>query len=102
MYIHMDFKESHDPNEVLRPSERYTPGQVWSILTEGSEDPDEEIDVQVGLTHLPPAESTFIVRLGQGFTGEQAMSESGLHGNQTRLKQSILMRLTAIINEGES
>ncbi len=80
----------------------YIPGRIWEILTEGSEDVDELLDIQVGLTHLPPAESTFIIRLGQGFTGEQAMGESGLRGNQTRLKQSILMKLTKIINEGES
>jgi len=79
----------------------YTPGLVWSVLTEGSEDVDELLDVQVGLTHLPPAESTFIVRLGQGYTGEQAMSESGLKGNQTRLKQGILMKLTEIVNGGK-
>ncbi len=79
----------------------YSPGRIWEILQEGSEDVDELLDVQVGLTHLPPAESTFIIRLGQGFTGEQAMSESGLRGNQTRLKQGILMKLTKIINGGE-
>jgi len=79
----------------------YSPGRIWEILQEGSEDVDELLDVQVGLTHLPPAESTFIIRLGQGFTGEQAMSESDLRGNQTRLKQDILKKLTKIINGGE-
>ncbi|SRR6266851_471042 len=77
----------------------YVPGRVWEVLA-GSEDVEVEelMDVQVGLTYLPPAESTFIIRLSQGYTGKQAMSEAHLKGNQTRLKTDILMKLTEIIN----
>lgn len=77
---------------------KYTPGRTWEILVEGSEDVDELLDIQVGLTHLPPEQALFLVRLGQGFTGEQAMGEAGLSGNQTRLKRLALLALTKAIN----
>src|SRR6266700_4255201 len=107
----LSFESTPEPSPLYRirglrmmtkDLDSYTPGRIWEILQDGEDiDEDEFLDVQVGLTHLPPNEATFIIRLGQGYTGEQAMSESGLKGNQTRLKQGILMKLTEIINGGK-
>lgn len=76
----------------------YTPGQVWSVLFDGSEDIDEQIDVQVGLARLPLPQRTFLVYLSQGYTASFAMQRAGLTGNQTRVKREVLRQLTASIN----
>ena len=78
--------------------ERYSPGAVWSILMDGSDDPDEVIDVQVGLGRLPIEEQTFLKLLQQGQTVSYAMQELGLKGNQTRIKRQVVQHLTDIIN----
>jgi hypothetical protein len=75
----------------------YTPSKVWTILTEGSEDPDEEIDVEMGLRKLPLADRVFLVRLSQGYSAAVAMKEAGLRGNQTQLKREVLGRLVETI-----
>jgi hypothetical protein len=75
----------------------YTPSEVWTILSEGSEDPDEKIDVERGLAELPLADRVFLVRLSQGYSAADAMKEAGLTGNQTRLKREVLNRLVEAI-----
>lgn len=76
----------------------YTPGLIWSVLLHGSDDPDEVIDIQVGLDGLPIAERVFLTKLARGYTGVEAMIVSGLEGNQTRLKRQVLGHLTRKIN----
>lgn len=78
----------------------YTPGRVWSLLTGEVDIVDEQIDLQSGLTKLPPKEAVFIIRLGQGFTANRALGEAGLEGNSTRLKRAVVRKLTDIMNGG--
>lgn len=76
----------------------YTQSRVWAIMSEGSEDPDELIDVAVGLARLPQPQRTFLLVLAWGYTARVAKKVSGLRGNQTRLKYEVLNRLTEEIN----
>jgi hypothetical protein len=80
------------------PMTDYTPGQVWKILTEGSEVPEEEADVRVGLGKLSSRQSIFLNLLANGWTGKSAMRAAGLMGNQTRNKREAIMELTRLIN----
>lgn len=81
--------------------DKYTVSSVWRVLTEGTDDLDELIDIQVGLDALPIQKRTFLVLLAQGQSGAYAMHESGLQKNQTRLKRDILRELTDLINGDE-
>lgn len=76
----------------------YTPGQVWSILVNGSDDEDEEIDVAVALFRMPFKEQAFLRFLAAGFTVRGAMQAVGMRGNQTRYKRDALAQLTRLVN----
>jgi hypothetical protein len=87
---------------VVEAGEEYTPGRVWSILCEGSDDPDEVIDVQIGLSRLPQAQSAFLRLLSWGYSGREAMRAAGLRGNQTEKRHEALRALVrALQSEGK-
>ena len=81
---------------------RYLPGQVWSILVNGSDDLDEVIDIRQAMHSLTAQEQTFLTLLASGQTGKYAMHEARLRGNQTTLKQRCLTRMAAVLDNGES
>lgn len=89
--------------DVSNEIKAYTQSQVWALLTGELGDVywGEIVDLQVGLTKLPPAEATFLIRLGQGYTATQALGEAGLTGNTTRLKRAVVRKLTDIMNGDE-
>lgn len=79
--------------------ERYSVSAVWSILMNGSEEPEEVFDVQVGLTRLETSKRNFLLLLTYGYTAAEAMRMSGIAGgNQTRVRRDVLRELTGIIN----
>ena len=80
------------------------PGQVWAILMEGSDDPDEVADVEIGLIKLTPIKRAFLLLLTYGYSATEAIQRSGIAvsrgkgSNQTRIKREILKELTEVIN----
>lgn len=79
--------------------ERYTPGKLWSILLDGSDDVDELIDLQVGLDMLPIQERVFLDYIREGYTGAEALRESGLKDkHQTQAKRKVLKHLAKLMN----
>jgi hypothetical protein len=78
--------------------ERYTPGLVWIILTEGGNSVEEELDVRVGLSFLPTPQRTFLTLLSQGQTATYAARKVGLKGNLTTIKVKAVKALTDVIN----
>lgn len=81
--------------------ESYTPGKVWSILSEGEATVDELIDLEVGLAAVSQEDRDFLVALAQGYTASSTMKKLGLRGNQTRYKREAVARLTKAMNEGD-
>lgn len=79
---------------------QYTPSRIWEVLTEGSDDMDELIDVEVAMTKLPADQRLFIRLLANGYSGLEAMRKAHMTGNQTRNKRLVLLSLSRILNEG--
>jgi len=79
----------------------YSASQVWSILTDGSDDTDELIDIEAGLVRLPPKQRVFLTAISHGYTAVKAMELAGLTGNSTRVKREAVKELTKILNGQE-
>ena len=84
----------------MKTAVEYTPNSIWDIMVSGSEDPDENMDVVLGVGKLPTPQRIYIVLLSQGYTGAYAMRKAGLNGNSTRLRRTVLQSLAQVINEG--
>jgi hypothetical protein len=77
----------------------YTPHRVASILRNGSDDPNEVIDVANAVNHLPPAARQLLTRYGQGFPPSQA--GEGVSKSPKREYGRVVRMVTRLLNGGE-
>jgi hypothetical protein len=74
----------------------YTPQRVASILRNGSDDPDEMIDVANAVSRLPESSRVFLTRYGEGLPPSQA--GEGISKSPKREYVRLIRMVTALLN----
>jgi hypothetical protein len=74
----------------------YTPQRVASILRNGSDDPDEVIDVANAVSRLPESSRLFLTRYGEGFP--PSLAGQGVSNSPKREYGRLIRMVTALLN----